>query len=163
VVLGVASAPTVVMLFGCNVDISHLPPLQDELPNAPGTPISGAGTSSSSSSSSSASTSSSSGTTNPALSECDCVAAILAGNSGCVTCQNANCSSQYGFCQAGDCGAATTCAFGCNGNGPCIAACINTYPDYASYIGCLFLDGCAPSCGIATPITNCPVADAGTG
>jgi hypothetical protein len=36
------------------------------------------------------------------------------------------------------------------------------YPDYENLLDCLFL-GCATSCGVAVPITNCPVSDAGAG
>jgi hypothetical protein len=109
------------------------------------------------------SSSSSSGTTNPATSLCDCVVADLADQTACIACQQHHCLTQFDACQAGDCAAAVACAHGCANNGPCIAGCLDDYPDFAAFIGCLFLDGCASSCGIAVPITNCPVSDAGPG
>jgi hypothetical protein len=172
VVLGVASAPTVVAVIGCNVDVPSLPPLPNELPNSPGTPVNGTGgssTTTSTSKSTTTGTTTSSGTSSSdgggtftATTECDCVSADLAGNAACVACQNASCLTQYNTCMAGNCGAAIACANGCSNNGTCIAGCLDIYPDYAALMSCLFQD-CTSSCGVAVPISDCPVSDGGPG
>lgn len=167
VVLGLATGPTVVVLFGCNVDIEKsLPGLPNELPNKSGggrgVP-SGTGSGSSSSgtgSSSSSTSSSSSGSAGAAQSPCDCADAFFNGSSTCVACESSMCNNAYVACMAGDCSPATVCVANCNDQGPCIAQCLTAFPDYAFFVNCLFT-ACAPSCGVATPLM-CPLpSDAG--
>ena len=165
-VLGVATGPTVVMLIGCNVDISRLPPLPNELPNNPGTPVSVGGTSTTTTTGSTTSSSTTTMAAGPALSLCDCAIAFYGAAKGtpCQTCENTNCITQYSTCAGADCPQATTCLNVCNKNdGPCIAACIDANPTYKALLECLYLNGCVAVCGLPTPITGCDVSDAGTG
>ena len=163
-VLGVATVPPVVVLIGCSDNISHLPGLPNELPNAPGTPVSPSGTTSSSGTGAGTTTSGTTTTISTggtALTLCDCAAAVLAGSATCLKCEAQNCVSTYDLCQAGDCATATSCANGCADDGGCLATCIDTYPDYAAFLGCLLNNGCNGSCGVSPEIANCPVNDAG--
>jgi hypothetical protein len=168
VVLGVATFPTVVMLIGCDVDISHLPGLPNELPNMPGVPVGPSSSTSSSSSSSTSGTTTASTTTatEPAQSLCDCAAGfeVASVGSACQMCESANCQAQYDNWQAEPAGMTTTqCVFTCGSAGPCISTCIDDDPGYALFLNCLFLDGCAQTCGVSSPISNCTaMVDAGT-
>jgi hypothetical protein len=79
-----------------------------------------------------------------------------------VNCAQTTCLTPFNNCQASDCPAATSCVNGCANSGTCIAGCLNGYPNYDALIECLF-QSCTSVCGIATPIANCPVSDAGPG
>jgi hypothetical protein len=154
VVLAAAGGPAVVVLIGCN-DNSHLPGLQNEVPNTINTvpvvlPDSGTGTGSSSSGA----------PAGPAMSLCDCAASITAGATACKSCEQAMCTPQYTACQASTCAQAIQCVFGCNNSGPCIANCIAVNPAYEAFVTCL-LQSCASACGWSTPLP-CPLPDAGT-
>jgi hypothetical protein len=126
---------------------------------AGGSQVSGSGGASSTSTSTTGSTLSSTSSGGTALSVCDCAAALNAGNTSCVSCQNAQCVSPLIACQASTCSAGTACVFGCGGQGPCIAGCIENNPAYATFIDCMFA-ACAPACAEAVPLT-CPLPDGG--
>ncbi len=159
---GVTFGPAVVVLIACNVDNSHLPGLPNELPNHQGIPVllpTGAGGTGGTSTTTTTTTTQ----TQPAMSVCDCAEAYtLEGTTACTGCQGTMCETAYTTCQAGDCDNAINCLVACtSGDGACIAACIAANPDYENLMSCLFLQGCASSCGVATPLT-CPLPDGGS-
>jgi hypothetical protein len=174
VVVGAAVGPAVLASIGCNVDISKLPGLPDELPNIVGVPVPVATDASAGSSSSSGSSSSGNAlpgsATGTAMSVCDTAAAFLysAGGSACQTCENTSCTSEYTNCQTTGCGtstccsAAAQCVFNCS-TGACVADCISTSdPTYRTFVDCL-LANCPTQCGWS-PALTCPLpSDAGPG
>jgi hypothetical protein len=174
VVLAVTIGPAVVTSFGCNVDGSQFPGLPNEIPNhlGGGVVLTGSGgatttttVSSTSGSGSGGATGSTTGstssgsTTTGALSVCDCAAALNAGSTSCVSCQNAQCVNPLITCQTSTCNVGIMCVLNCAGQGPCVAGCIENNPAYATFLACMFTF-CAPACGEAVPLT-CPLPDGG--
>jgi hypothetical protein len=166
VVLAAVGGPAVVLAIGCNVESSQFPGLPNELPNLQGVPVSLPSTTSTGTSSTTSS-SSSSGATLAAESLCDCAYSLVSGSSSCQTCMTANCQNQFDACQSDpNCPTmGTTCVFNCAQDGTCIANCITSNASYEALMTCLFTQGCASSCPVATTLT-CPLPampDAGDG
>jgi hypothetical protein len=163
----VVCGPAVVVLIACNVDNTFLPGLPNDLPNHLGTPEYSQGTGGTGGASSTGGAGGGTTTSTPAgpaLSECDCADSYTGGATACNTCSNTNCLAQYTTCQAGDCvgtSGATVCVFNCDDDGDCIAGCIAGHPDFQAWMSCLFLNGCADSCGVSPPL-DCPLGDGGT-
>jgi hypothetical protein len=153
------------MLIACqnNTFYGGLP---NELPNHEGIPVvlpTGTGGAGAGGGTTTTTTTTTTGPAGPAESLCDCASAFtLAGTTACVMCSNTMCLAAYDTCQAGDCSVAVNCLVACAaGDGTCIAGCISQNPDYANLMSCLYLMGCANSCGVATPL-QCPLPDGGT-
>jgi hypothetical protein len=165
-VVGCLSVPSAVALFACD-DPVHLPGLQNELPNRVGGQVAfvstGSGTGGTTTTTTGTAGSVAASDAGPALSLCDCAAALNAGVSVCKSCENSMCSGVYTQClqaPASECSAGIQCVMGCSANdGLCISTCLQVSPAYATLIECV-LSSCGASCGWSPPET-CSY-DAGT-
>lgn len=153
------------MLFGCEVDESRPPGLQNEIPNSRGA---GNGAGAVGASSSGGST----GTLNPpdaapATTPCDIAAALaITGSNACVQCEKvavtsaSQCQTAFTDCQADTpCANAIPCVAACTPSGTCVQDCVAGSPVFASLLGCL-LTNCGAFCGPPSGLP-CDVADAG--